>query len=178
MKYLFLPVLFLCVSAHEFVISWSQDRSLEWSDFQGSPKPQTDEAALAASGITFSFSVQESSQRGYVSFETKVEALFYPKRSWYIKDKVTKHILRHEQLHFDITELYVRQLRYKITKLQLSPEIKNELADLHQSVNLELSKRQSAYDRETDHSRNLQNQANWELMVKRELIEYEAFSSN
>ena len=177
MKYLFLIVLFLNISPTEEVIIWSEDSALTWNDFQGNPNPQADEAALAASGITFSFSVQESSQRGYVSFETEVLAHFYPEKSWYLKEKVTDHILMHEQLHFDLTELYVRKLRYQISKLQVSANIKKELRDLHKSVNLELSKRQAEYDRETDHSRNLENQARWELMVKNELQEFKAYSS-
>ena len=177
MKYLFLIVLFLNISPTEEVIIWSEDSALTWNDFQGNPNPQADEAALTASGITFSFSVQESSQRGYVSFETEVFAHFYPKKSWYIKERVTDHILRHEQLHFDLTELYARQFRYQISKLQISPNIKKQLRAIHESVNLELSKRQAAYDGETDHSRNLENQIKWELMIENELLEFKAYSS-
>ena len=83
----------------------------------------TDAVAVTASGITFSFSVSQSNAV-FVDFNAEVEAHFYPEKSWYLKDKGDDHILAHEQLHFDITELHVRQLRFNISRLKVSQNIK------------------------------------------------------
>lgn len=158
-------------------MAWSAENKLEWVHFKANSKPGADIAALTASGITFSFSVEESSERGYLSFDTTVEAHFYPEKSWYIKERANEHILAHEQLHFDLTELHVRKLRYQISKLKISSNIKKELNAIHGRVNLELAEMQNLYDFETDHSRNIEKQNNWSAFVENELIKFKEFAS-
>lgn len=159
------------------VISWSAEKKLEWTDFKGAPQQNTSAAAMVASGITFSFSVKESSDRGYVSFDTNVEAHFYPNKSWYIKERANDYILAHEQLHFDLTELYVRKLRSQISKLKISPNIKKELNALHDKINIELAKEQYRYDDETNHSLIVEKQAEWSDFIKSELSKYVDYAS-
>jgi len=176
----FLAVLFLLICTppnEEVVVSWSAENNLTWGDFKAEAKPNADEAALTASGITFGFSVRKSSEGNYVSFDSKVEAHFYPEKSWYVKERASSYILAHEQLHFDLTELYVRKLRHGISKLKISPAIKENLRALHAAANKELAEMQQQYDLETDHSRRIGKQAYWSAFVEKELYKLRGFAS-
>lgn len=169
-------MLFKVSSNDEVTITWNEAKKLTWEDFRGPTEPDSDAVAVTASGITFSFSVKQTSDK-FVSFNAEVEAHFYPEKSWYVKAKGDDHILAHEQLHFDITELHVRQLRYWISKLQISQNIKQELRHLHQKANEDLAKMQHAYDTQSQNSINKEQQAIWSEFVKTELKKLKDYKS-
>ena len=163
-------------SNDEVTIEWNENRKLSWADFKGPVEANSDAVAVTASGITFSFSVRESGDR-FTNFKAQASAHFYPEKSWYNKKKATDHILAHEQLHFDITELHVRRLRYEISKLKISQNIKRELRQLHEDANADLAKMQRSYDAQSEHSINKKQQAIWAEFVRTELHKYRAFRS-
>lgn len=149
----------------EVVIEWRESKKLAWSDFKGPIDKKSDAVAVTASGITFSFSIKESDGK-YLSFDATAKAHFYPEKSWYDETQGNNHILAHEQLHFDITELNVRRLRYEISRLSVSQNIKNQLRQLHREANEQLAKMQNDYDTQTDNSRNIEAQEQWTSFVK------------
>jgi hypothetical protein len=163
-------------SLNDDAISWKDGQKLTWDHFRGKPNTNISAAAVTASGITFEFSIQETKTR-IVNFDTKVYAHFYPEKSWYIKALGDKHILAHEQLHFDITELYARKFRKEISKLKISNQLKDQLRNLHQKINKELATAQNLYDTETDNSIIKEAQERWEIHVKKELAKLDAFKS-
>ncbi|SDS71048.1 hypothetical protein SAMN04515667_2798 [Formosa sp. Hel1_31_208] len=163
-------------SRDEVTITWNESKKLSWSDFKGNIDPNSDAVAVTASGITFSFSVQQANGRN-VSFKANAEAHFYPEQSWYLSDSGNDHILAHEQLHFDITELHVRQLRYGIAQLKVSQNINEDLGELHQKTNADLAKMQHAYDTQTQNSIHMERQAIWSQFVKDELNKFRAYKS-
>lgn len=173
---LLLFIVFGTVKVEEETISWREDHKLQWSDFKGPIDTNSDAVALTASGITFSFSLSQTNDR-YVGYEAKVESHFYPNKSWYVKESGSDYILAHEQLHFDITELHVRQLRYAIAQIRVSQSIKEDLRQVHQEANENLAKMQHAYDSQTQHSINKERQAIWEQFVKEELYKFRAYRS-
>lgn len=173
----FLSVVFgllVLTSSNDKAISWRDDVKLTWNHFKGTPNSNISAAALTASGITFEFSVKETNER-VIGFNTKVYAHFYPDKSWYIKEQGDAHILAHEQLHFDITELYARKFRKQIDGLKVSNTIKSQLRSLHEKLNKDLAVTQNTYDRETDNSLNLEFQNIWNSFVKLELKKLEAY---
>tara|TARA_B100000809_G_scaffold245063_1_gene271649 strand:+ start:2449 stop:2991 length:543 start_codon:yes stop_codon:yes gene_type:complete len=176
-KLLVIFLFFLNVfSNDEVTISWSESKKLNWTDFKAQVEPHIDAVAVTASGITFSFSVNQSDSK-FVDFNAVAKAHFYPEQSWYFKGKVDDYILAHEQLHFDITELYVRQLRYNISRLHLSQNIKQELRDAHEQANKNLSVMQNDYDTQTDNSISKEQQVSWSKLVKTKLDKYRDFRS-
>ena len=176
-KALIFCLFFLNVASNdEVTLSWTDDYKLTWNDFKGPIKPNTGALAVTASGITFGYSVKTSNGK-IIDFSPKVEAHFYPEKSWYIKEKGNAHILAHEQLHFDITELHVRKFRAEISKLNITQNLRNELNKLHQNINDELAIMQSQYDSQTDNSINVEVQKQWEDLVAKALKEFEAFKS-
>ncbi|TXG35634.1 DUF922 domain-containing protein [Seonamhaeicola maritimus] len=176
-RLVFLLCCFLCVKNDEPVIAWNDTYKLTWSDFKGEPDIYSSAVATTASGITFGFSIKQTNGRA-VSFKTNVNAHFYPKKSWYKPDRANIHVLNHEQLHFNITELFARKFRYRISKIVISKSLKEELQNLHKTINKELAMMQDKYDDETNHSRSIEFQSKWEGYIKLELKKYSKYKSN
>ena len=179
-KIIFIAILFkvtLCFSQkNETVILWEDTVKLTWNKFKAEADYKAEPAAITASGIVFEYSIQIVNKKN-VSFSTSIKANFYPKKSWYKPNEVNVHILSHEQLHFDITELYVREFRKKVALLVVSSSIKEDLNALHLKILKKLKERQSLYDEETDYSRNIEAQAKWQKMIDNELLNLIAFKT-
>jgi hypothetical protein len=171
-----LTFLFIGQKPGEESMTWKESRKLSWSDFKGELNPNSDAVALTASGITFGFSVSTSGSR-IVDYSTSVEAHFYPNKSWYNKEKADDYILGHEQLHFDITELYTRLFRQRLTKLKVNQNIRMQLKQLHASINEELNTTQKRYDEQSLHSINVEVQNEWREHISVELAKFEQFKS-
>ena len=167
----------LCFQSDTAEFSWHENHKLKWTDFQGKPDVNSNAAAVTASGITFSYSINKSSVRGITGFKTKVFAHFYPEHSWCKKEVIDAHILKHEQFHFNITELNVRYLREHISELKVSSSIAKQLDFLHKQANTDLEKMQKLYDAESNYSINKEEQARWIAFVNKELKRLEKFKS-
>ncbi|OEK07731.1 DUF922 domain-containing protein [Flavivirga aquatica] len=160
----------------EPVLSWNTSRKLSWVDFKAKPDNSSSAVAITASGITFGYSIKKSSTK-VLSFTSEVYAYFYPEDSWYKTEQVNDHILGHEQLHFDITELYARKFRQRISRLKVSNNVKKELQGIHNTINKEVSLMQDNYDDETNYSRNIEAQAKWKLYIRTELKKLSKYKS-
>lgn len=173
-------LIFLCcvliVPKDQPTLLWNESYKLSWSDFKAQPNYQTDAVAVTASGITFGFSIRELDSKP-VSFTTEVYAHFYPEKSWYKSELVDNHVLGHEQLHYDITELYTRKFRKQISELKISNTIKSDLKLLHKNINRALKKMQNTYDTESDFSRHEDSQFKWKRYVETELNKLSEFKS-
>jgi hypothetical protein len=169
-------LIFIGSDSNEETLIWDAESKLTWADFKATPDKDSDAVALTASGITFGYSVQTTGKR-IVEFSTVVESHFYPNKSWYKIERSDVHILGHEQLHFDITELYARKFRQQISELQVNQNVKKQLNKLHQDINVELNTAQKKYDLETQHSMDAVKQRRWANYVEKELILLEAFKS-
>ncbi len=147
---------------------WSENDRLDWTDFKGVPDVNIDAAALTASGITLELSAK-TTKTSLIEYNALVEARFYPDQSWYKREFANSFVLAHEQLHFDITELYARKLRQAIQQAALTINIKKEIFRLNKIINKELKERQQHYDRDSNFSRNRETQRNWQSMIYNEL---------
>ena len=79
-------------------------KRLRWSDFKGKVPLGSGAAATTASGISYEFSTFYKGDEMFVDYT--VTTYFYPTKSWY-KPKICNDVtLAHEQLHFDISELF------------------------------------------------------------------------
>ncbi|WP_296381277.1 DUF922 domain-containing protein [Winogradskyella sp.] len=177
-KSLIFCLLFLVVgkTSNEDTMTWDETRKLTWADFKASPDVSSDAVALTASGITFGYSVKTSGER-IIDFSTSVEAHFYPNKSWYLQDKGNTYILGHEQLHFDITELYTRKFREQLSRLVVSQNVKKQMQRLHTSINEALNETQKRYDAQSSHSINEDMQKQWETFIQEELKKLDKYKS-
>lgn len=166
-KLAFLPFLFILFSFNldndKNLILWKEDTKLTWDDFQQKPPREGTHAhTLAMAGCQVIYSYNHV--KGKVP-DFKVQAYFVKDNSWTRTDR--EDILRHEQLHFDITELYARKIRKGIeadrkkgiTNVKIyEKKISSLLDEMHQN--------QLRYDREThlmdeDKTKSIQAQKVW-----------------
>ena len=169
---LLLLLLFLLtveVSQEKDAIPWQPDRKLSWADFKGTPPGGKRVAATTASGISYSYKTMESNGRYKLDYE--VTALFYPHQSWYHRELCDSVVLSHEQLHFDISELYARRMRQIMGRRTFGPNVRAEVRKIFKELNGELSEFQDRYDRETDFSRDREAQAFWNDAIARRLAD-------
>ena len=156
---LFLLLMPFMVEAQEEAIAWSPDLKLSWKDFKGPPDKNSRVAAVTASGISYKFSSHE--RDGYFEVEYEVDTFFYPGQSWYQPHMCNDLVLSHEQLHFDISELFARKMRKQMSETRFTKNVKKEVRAIYQKIIKDLSVFQDLYDQETDFSRNEEAQLIW-----------------
>lgn len=141
-------------------ISWQSNIRLSWSDFKGKPPVNARAAATTASGISYQFST--SGTRNQIEVDFKIDTYFYPNKSWYQPKVCDSIILSHEQLHFDISEIYARKFRKRLSKATFTHEnVKVKVQSIYREINQELGNYQHKYDSETNFSRDHAQQFIW-----------------
>ncbi|WP_420399128.1 DUF922 domain-containing protein [Flagellimonas sp.] len=150
-------------------ILWDASKRLSWSDFKGKVPPAAEPAATTASGISYRYSANLIHHEVKLDFE--VNAYFYPNESWYKPEVCDELILSHEQLHFDIAELFARKMRNKLRRTSFSDNVKQEIRDIYQDILQELQDFQDQYDWETGYSRNAKKQLEWNRKIAKALSE-------
>lgn len=166
MKVLTLLLMLLAVMPfqEEEVIPWSAGERLDWGDFKGVPDPSADAAATTVSALSYTFNGYLDGKR--LVYEYQVQALFFPEKSWVRQEQKDDELLLHEQLHFDITALYAIRLRRAFDTIAPSSDPVSAVKAVYDWVRRELDSVQERYDRETDFSRNLQEQLLWESRIR------------
>ncbi len=157
-------------------IRWKKDLKLTWDDFQGKADPSS--SFSAQSNCMFSY----KSKAEYISGVMKLSLYLYPcftkRASWVVPKNKQESLLNHEQLHFDICELYIRKLRKQISSLTLTlldpgEQIKREF----ELAWADYQKAQSLYDIETRHGIIEITQKQWETDVKNQLEDLNEYST-
>ena len=145
-------------------IPWDASRKLSWNDFKGPIPPDADSAAITASGISYEYSANLIHHE--VKLDFKVTAFFYPNESWYKPEVCDAHILQHEQLHFDISEVFARRMRMKLRSTVFTENVKQEIRVIYKKTLKELEDLQDQYDWETNFSRDPEAQERWNARIK------------
>jgi len=151
-------------------IVWRSDSLLRVENFKAKPKAN---GPLGFSSVGIFLYPGESG--GELLFY--VEALFVKSKSYITKQ--SEYVLKHEQIHFDICELYARKLRQKISEKNFK-KVKNfseEIQEMYQKVAEEHLKEQNKYDSETEHGLNSARQKVWQEEVDKQLKLLEKYNS-
>src|SRR5687767_8341950 len=90
-------------------ISWNEFYRLQWHDFQGKPGDES----IGDAGAVVQIKAKPFIVKKKINYD--VVALFNKRKSW-TRDQ-SDALLAHEQLHFDIAEVYARKIRKKIEEL-------------------------------------------------------------
>jgi len=170
---LFLSVHLFSPSMVEEKIEWTKDYQLQWSDFKATTSSGSGYVASTSSGIAYSYSYREVN--GKKNIKVTVTCNFYPQKSWYSKKDASDYILKHEQTHFDISELYKRIFKKRIDETQFSDAMKKELEALFYQTEDDRVLMQRKFDSEADHSKNKEKELEWEAYVAQQLKAYESW---
>jgi hypothetical protein len=168
------------------VIGWSDTRKLAVNDFKGKSPARATEASLSLVAIDALWECADGKGT------SRARAVFDPARSWWRepdgnlwqsvddasllapRDDNGRGLLAHEQLHFDLTELWARKMREKFEGLPAvcktpggAPAFEKAIADMER----DWQKEQKQYDQETDHGLNAVTQRAWERRAQKALKE-------
>ena len=160
------------------LIPWDAQELLTWADFQGVPPADAGQLSEAASiHMTIkwhaSYSVRSQRGEGYSwmgSVQVIASNLMNPRFSWVVPSRATAAILRHEQFHFNLSEVYKRKLVQALDGLQVqgntAEATMTALDELTQQTGAGILDQFSAmtdrYDQETANSTDSDAQAKWE----------------
>lgn len=97
--------------------TWTQHPTLTWNDFKGRP-PNATSYPSAVSNTGFKY--QLVCRNGLLDID--VAAFFSPSGSWVRPDGKTPELLRHEQGHFDMAEVYALRLRRAVQHAKIGCE--------------------------------------------------------
>ena len=153
-------------------LRWLASRPLTVADFRGRPQADNPHAALTSANINSGASCRDGESAG------TARASFDPATSW-VRDPahMSAALLRHEQLHFDIAEVYARRLRQQLAALHVPCEKMGPAFNrIGQAGYAAWQQTEDAYDRDTSHGLNHERQAAWEVQVQQQLAELAAFA--
>jgi len=171
-------------------IEWSKNVRLTQRDFRSSVPPSAIDTAHSWVGLDVSWECREREARSHAL------ATFDPDQSWWrsgtpsiwggideglsrsqLENRRTaaerdEDLLRHEQLHFDLTELAARKIRKQFEDLSracATPAGDGRIGAAVADIERAWTDEQSRYDKDTDHGANRVAQRQWELRVRRQL---------
>ena len=167
---------FQSLVAQDEELSWNANKKLTWGNFKATPDYSHPYAAITYSGMSYGFSADVINGEVYVNYE--VNCFFVANKSWVKRRyKGDKELLNHEQLHFDITELYTRKFKKELSAMTFSGNVKSEIKAVYKRITKEKVSFQEKYDLETDHSKNVAAQKRWQLNIHSELQKIIEFAS-
>src|SRR6476620_7585702 len=149
-------------------LAWNEFYKLKWSDFNGRP---TDNAAGDA-GTVVQIKAKPFLVKDKVEFD--IQTFFDREKSW--KRAETAELLAHEQLHFDLAELYARKIRQKVAELQKAGVKEVKVYNMEvQKLLTESNEADMKYDIETLHGALVKQQATWAASIKTQLAQLKQF---
>lgn len=157
-------------------LQWEPD-GLTWEDFKAPASKESKFDANTNAGLSFSWGLKNDN--GVIEFTYKVKSYFNPYLSWVRIGSDHDYLLKHEQLHFDITELHARKLRKKMSEItiaSLGKDPKGYLTRIYQAVEKERSTMQLEYDKDSRHSLDKDGEARWRAFVRAEMLKYEEYN--
>tara|TARA_R100000935_G_C2839107_1_gene169982 strand:+ start:4030 stop:4584 length:555 start_codon:yes stop_codon:yes gene_type:complete len=164
---------FSFAQSEDINILWSEEYQLKWEDFKGAPPEETLFHANTNAGMSYSWEFKSSSED--IELVYKIDNIFYPNLSWVHSTSKNDILLKHEQLHFDISELHARKLRKTLSNLDLSKlnnGFKSYSKMIYEQVVKENREMQIAFDRESNHSLNIEAELRWQQFIQDELNKF------
>ena len=161
---------------HEKEIEWTATRKLTWEDFKGVPKTASNLNTAAETYCGFGF----QTNRVTMFNKAKIFTLnsFTTNLSWVRPDqKYRTDLLEHEQGHFDLCEIYTRQLRKKLEEKKLTAFNLNTDANvIFKQIYASYLERQEQYEKETQYGIDRKKQMEWTIIISEELNELSIYT--
>lgn len=154
---------------YEKLINWSPERKLTIEDFKAST---TDRPFQASTYSRIVYYIKSNSLKGV--YQINVRTQFDCFKSYFKPSAADSSVLAHEQLHFDIAEIYARKFFKQLLEKDLNKhDVSNQADKLLYEINTELSKKQDEYDFEVYENPDLQSK--WNSWVSSQLKKYAAY---
>lgn len=153
-------------------IVWQADSLLKKEDFKARSKGSNGPLGFTDAAI-FMYPGENSGQLIFY-----VEALFFKSKSYIVK--YSEYVLKHEQIHFDIAELYARKLRQKIadTDFKKVKDVRGEITRFFRQTFADFKKEEEKYDKDTQHGLNPAKQQLWNDDIQNRIKELDKYSDS
>ncbi|MGB4845510.1 MAG: DUF922 domain-containing protein [Ferruginibacter sp.] len=169
---LFLLLVFSKFSIGQQVIisGAAKNRLLTWNDFSGKPDKKSEHEANTFWKINYSYTgvnfQGDSAKLKGLSVKLELDA----DQSWIKSGKETANLLKHEQGHFDVGLICLKEMIEKLNnsvfhKQDISAKVQNLFSEVLNKYLL-MNKQ---YDKETDHSKKKEEQEKWDQFFAKEL---------
>ncbi len=160
-------------TTHGPVINWKPNTHLKWEDFKAKKKPG---GGFAVATSTCGFGYDGIIKGDEISVNVYVR--FYCNESWHHKNYKLSDVLKHEQLHFDICELYGRILYKNILLMRKKGQLnERNLKKVLNELMVEYDETQDRYDDETNHSTDGLKQQKWNKKIANALHEFAKYAN-
>ncbi|MEO6949506.1 MAG: DUF922 domain-containing protein [Ginsengibacter sp.] len=149
-------------SAQKIIIKGKEtDRQLFWKDFTGAPDNNSTFWAFTSWNLKYNYGTQMQGD-SFVIKNYELTLQLNPETSWVKKGKESDYLLAHEQGHFDLGIICMREILKKQSETTVTREnYKTVLGDIFQEKLKKFKALGALYDKETEHSKNRQEQEKW-----------------
>lgn len=147
--------------------SWAENTKLTWEDFSGPVDDASPFAATTHSHIDYKYICKHDNNVYTLTFT--ITHTFNKAKSWAKPDGTTSDLLEHEQLHFDINELFARRLLLAFKQKTFTANFAEETKEIFSQVIKEAQGMNDKYDSETDHSKRRSKQKMWDATIREQL---------
>jgi hypothetical protein len=158
---------------YEKPIAYSNWKTITWSNFRGNNTPyRTLKGHREFGFIETDIVIDNDDDSLYIT------SYFYPSRSYVFNKRIIdRPFLKHELLHFHITEYHARLLRRQVID-GFNSNTPIDVDDMLDDINAEEAIMQQQYDEETDHGLLVGKQKKWQLRIDSLLLSQNEVKSN
>jgi len=141
----------------------SKNRLLTWDDFSGKPDKQSEHAANTAWKVNYSYTGLVFNGDSAKLKGLSITLGFDTEHSWIKEGKATANLLKHEQGHFDIGLLCLKEMVEQLNNVSFAKLNAGQKAqDLFNKILAKYTQINRQYDDETDHSKKKEGQEKWD----------------
>lgn len=165
-----------CISAYSQAtdtILWRESYRLNWGDFKRQPDEGSGQGAISDLILTY---VAKSNGR---EMECNVFCYFNRQESWVKSNSKLDYILRHEQAHFDLQEVYARKLRKSFHEHTFKRKnFNSDMKKIFGKISKAVLAKQKKYDKATGHALNEAKQKKWSKKIADDLKKFEQYKNS
>ncbi len=143
------------------------------NDFQGVP-PYTNGSVIAYTNCSISFRYDAHRERNYYQLNFDINLKLNRDKSWMDKQRVTStvmlaEILKHEQGHYLIAYMEQQELLRTVGKTVFYADYQSQAQNIFNRIDAKYKQINSAYDEDTQHMTNREQQHSWDAYFKKRL---------
>lgn len=143
-------------------------RQLTWDDFKGKPDNKNQMYAYAPSKTYYTYTWTHGEGDIHL-LAFNIISGFDANSAWSEKWAQNEDLLKHEQTHFDIHELYTRKMVAALKEFTYSSNFKIEIKAIYDKYIAEANAVQTKFDQETEHYRDTRKEKIWESYIQSQL---------
>ena len=171
---LFLASVYASAIPSDGLVIWNKNKPLTWKNFKNK-QSSTSVKATTYSGMIPTMEAEDG------ELTISIQAFMDPKKSWVDPDNKDEDLLKHEQGHFDITEIYVRKFRQRLKNTEMKTKARalyKQVTKMYKKISKEWLAFQRQYDKQSNHHMDRQGQVQWDQRIAYELESLEAYAKD